>query len=342
MSFHNIRRTSRSKYIMRAAPSEQTEESEHSHKRPIDTGVDFRWLSQDLTQPRRRSMLNSYLVDAKEYQAAATLRLWYATYCYTEIASKSLRHARAKQLWGKFFSNGGISSSSYHCSNDDSGSSGSSERDSARDSERGRLAWNNITNKNHYTNKLKSPDVSLREKDGIVLHIKRAAFRFLQSVVQHFDGYNTSYRSKKKSRVVHSFRRNDPSRDGDDTRSTGGSGDGGSGGGGGGGGGGGRGAAGGGVSNYDLSISEVNFFNDMQAEPNYDLSLRLSDLSINVHSSEDNSGRSEESDVSAATTSSQYTAEENGSSPKSLTTTTSTEDETITWWTSERFDDDRR
>ena len=219
------------------------------HHRPTQTnnmGVNIQWLAQDICQPKRRSMLNTYLLDAKDYQAAAVLRLWYATYCYTQVESKKLRVVRAKILCEKFFDRTTTTTRNATTS--------SSERDY--------LPWDvSSANEFHFVRKLRSSDVSVREKDAIVVQIKRAAFRFLETRVKSFEEYRTKNDKRKKTNNRRKSKTNTY-----DNKSS-------------------RYSPSESKSNAatDSTCSSAGFFRDLQLlEPDYDLSLRLSDLTINI------------------------------------------------------------
>jgi hypothetical protein len=126
--------------------------------------IDLRWLSQDLFQPHRRSLLNKYLHDQQDYQAVSVLRLWYATHNYTQVASDNLKVGRANIIWEKFFKH---------------------------NHEQSKLPWN-LKDDMPYIRKLYSSDVSVREKDAIIGRIKRQAYAFIKSRI-----LATSYDSKR-------------------------------------------------------------------------------------------------------------------------------------------------
>ena len=111
---------------------------------------------QDLLKPHSRSLLNKYLHDNHDYLAASVLRLWYATYCYTQVVAKPLRNDRANTIYQKFFD--------------------------LIESE-AELNWR-WYNGMHDFQKLSFDHccyVSVREKDAIICQLKRQAATFLEA-----------------------------------------------------------------------------------------------------------------------------------------------------------------
>jgi len=254
-------------------------------------------------------MLNTYLLDVKEYQAAAVLRLWYATYCYTQVENKKLRVVRARKIVEKFF-----------------------DRCSERSE---RLPWN-VSSDDCFVRKLRSLDVLAREKDAIILQIKRAAFYFLERRIKCFDGYQgnlsggrrssrsgggTSSRrgSSEKKKTYHQSKYLGESKY-DDVNSMSDSIDGGmhgmhgmhS-----------SGTCSSRAGSMHTSFDDAIFRELQQMQPNYDLSLRLSDLSINLSQSDSSRISNESSTNENAVTPTTSSSSSSRSSLSSFTPPTS-------------------
>jgi hypothetical protein len=116
-----------------------------------------RSFSQDLLcKPHSRSLLNKYLHDNHDYLAASVLRLWYTTYCYTQVVAKPLRNDRANIIFQKYFD--------------------------LIESE-AELNWR-WSNGMHDFQKLSFDHcchMSVREKDAMVVQLKNQAYTFLEA-----------------------------------------------------------------------------------------------------------------------------------------------------------------